>query len=110
VIQGLKLDVPAAELSEKLLQLIHSQESRVSACELRMQRADAIEQSIDGASRILDELGWKGGFDSLRKQLARKRSRHLRSRAWLAFIRNHLVQGEVYRLGERDMWFIALLA
>jgi hypothetical protein len=108
VIEGLKLDVSAAELSERLSKVIESHESRAVECGTRMRRLGAIEGTSDAGS-ILTELGWKGGVDSLRKRLARRRTRHLRSRAWLRFLRDHLAHGEVYRLGERDFWLVALL-
>lgn len=109
MIEGLKLDVSAAELSERLAKVVASHESRATGCTERLRRLAAIEREAEDAGRILSELGWKGGWDALQKRLAKKRSQHLRHAAWLAFLRDHLPQGEIYRLGERDLWLVAQL-
>src|SRR5688572_17985974 len=109
VIEGLKLDVSAAELSERLTKLIESHRSRATGCAERLRRLASIERETDDAGRMLRELGWQGGCDALQKRLAKQRARHLRHAAWLTFLRDHLPQGEIYRLGERDLWLVALL-
>ena len=109
MIEGLQLDVPAAELFRVLSRLIHADDSDAAGCELRMRRLNVLQQKTENAT-LLDELGWKGGFNSLRRRLLRKRCRHRRRRARLVFLRDHLIHGEVYRLGDRDMWLIALVA
>jgi hypothetical protein len=100
VIEGLKLDISAAELTRRLSETIASHESRVSGCEHRLRRLGEIERAVD-----LDpiELGWEGGYSNLRAALERKRTHHRDRALVLTFLRDHLVAGEVYRLSQEDL-------
>jgi hypothetical protein len=100
VIEGLKFDVSAEELSRRLGEAIASHESRVSGCERRLRRLEDIQRRTD-----LDPvgLGFDGGYPSLRAALDRRRAHHRDRALVLTFLRDHLVAGEVYRLNPDEL-------
>jgi hypothetical protein len=109
VIEGLKLDVPAEELAQRLSGLIAWHESRASGCDGRLQRLGEIKNEVQNIDGHLDDLGWDGGYDRLSDALGRKRTHH-RERAFvLEFLRDHLVAGEVYRLDAEDLRLAGLI-
>jgi hypothetical protein len=109
VIEGLKLDVPAEELAQRLSGLIAWHESRAGGCDHRLQRLGEIKDEVENIDRHLDDLGWDRGYDRLSDALERKRTHH-RERAFvLEFLRDHLVAGEVYRLGAEDLRMAGLI-
>jgi hypothetical protein len=109
VIEGLKLDVSAAELAQRLSGLIAWHESRASGCGDRLQRLGEIKHEVRNIDGHLDDLGWRGGFDRLSEALERKRVHHRKRAFVLEFLRDHLVAGEVYRLGAEDLRLAGLI-
>jgi hypothetical protein len=109
MIEGLKLDVSAQELVQRLAGLIAWHESRVSGCDDRLQRLCEIEKGIQDIDGHLDGLGWDSGYGGLIEALLRKRTEHRERASLLEFFRDHLVAGEVYRLDVRDLQLAGLL-
>ena len=109
VIEGLKLDVPAEELARRLSELIAWHESRARGCDDRLRRLAEIQAEVQNIDEYLDGLGWEGGLERLRGALERTRTHHRERAAVLAFLRDHLVKGEVYRLDLQDLRFAGLL-
>ena len=109
VIEGLKLDVPAEELARRLSELIAWHESRARGCDDRLRRLAEIQAEVQNIDEYLDGLGWEGGLERLRGALERTRTHHRERAAVLAFLRDHLVEGEVYRLDLQDLRFAGLL-
>jgi hypothetical protein len=107
LIDGLKFDVSAEELSRRLGEAIASHESRITGCERRLRRLEDIQRRTD-----LDpvELGSNGGYPSLRAALERRRTYHRERAAALTFLRDHLVAGEVYRLNPDELRLAEIIA
>jgi hypothetical protein len=103
MIEGLKLDVSAEELAQRLSGLIAWHESRARGCDGRLRRLGEIEEEVQNIDADLDALGWGGGYDRLSEALERKRMHHLERASMLEFLRDHLVAGEVYRLDVEDL-------
>lgn len=109
MIEGLKLDVSAEELAQRLSGLIAWHESRASGCDDRLQRLGEIKNEVQNIDGDLDDLGWDRGFDRLRDALERKRTHHRDRASVLEFLRDHLVAGEVYRLDVEDLRLTGLI-
>jgi hypothetical protein len=110
VIEGLKVDVSAQELVQRLAGLIAWHESRVSGCDDRLLRLGEIKTEIQDIECHLDAIGWDSGYGGLVEALERKRTEHRERVSLLEFLRDHLVAGEVYRLDVRDLQRAGLLA
>jgi hypothetical protein len=109
VIEGLKLDVSAEELAQRLSRLSAWHESRASGCDARLQRLAEINGELQNIDIYLDGLGWDGGYVGLHAALERKRTHHRERASALEFLRDHLVAGEVYRLDVKDLRFAGLV-
>jgi hypothetical protein len=109
MIEGLKLDVSAQELVQRLADLIAWHESRVGGCDDRLRRLCEIEKDIQDIDGHLDGLGWDSGYGGLVEALERKRTEHGERVSLLQFFRDHLVAGEVYRVDVRDLQLAGLL-
>ena len=109
MIEGLKLDVSAAELAQRLSRLSAWHESRASGCDDRLRRLGEINAELQNLDSCLDRLGWDGGCARLSAALERKRTHHRDRASVLEFLRDHLVKGETYRLDVKDLRFAGLL-
>ena len=109
MIEGLRLDVSAEELARRLSELIAWHESRASGCGHRLRRLGEIKNGIQNIDGRLDDLCWDGGYDRLTQALAGKLMHHRERASLLEFLRDHLVEGEVYRLDLQDLRFAGLL-
>ena len=109
MIEGLKLDVSAAELTQRFSGAIAWHRSRASGCAVRLRRLGEIEDEVQHIDADLDALGWDGGYGGLREALERKRTYHLERASVLEFLRDHLVAGEVYRLDMEDLRWAGLI-
>ena len=109
MIEGLKLDVSAEELAQRLSRLSAWHESRASGCDDRLRRLGEINAELQNLDSCLDRLGWAGGCARLSAALERKRTHHRERASVLEFLRDHLVKGEVYRLDVQDLRFAGLL-
>ncbi len=110
VIEGLKLDVPAEELARRLSELIAWHESRARGCDDRLRRLAEIQAEVQNIDEHLDGLGWEGGLERLRGALERTRAHHRERAGVLAFLRDHLVTTEVYRLDVDDLRLTGLIS
>jgi hypothetical protein len=110
MIEGLKLDVSAEELAQRLSGLIAWHESRARGCDGRRRRLGEIEEEVQNIDADLDALGWGWGYESLSEALERKRIYHLERASMLEFLRDHLVAGEVYRLDVEDLRLAGVVA
>ena len=110
MIEGLKLDVSAEELAQRLSTLIAWHAFRAAGCDDRLQRLGRINSAFQNVDRYLDGIGWNGGQDRLAAALERKRTHHRGRASVLEFLRDHLVKGEVYRLAVQDLRSTGLFA
>jgi hypothetical protein len=110
VIEGLKLDVPAEELAQRLSTSIAWHAFRAGGCDDRLQRLGRIDSEFQAVDRYLEGIGWSGGQARLAAALERKRTHHRRRASALEFVRDHLAKGEVYRLGLDDLRLTGLFA
>jgi len=100
VIEGLKLDVRADELVERLGERIAHHRERAAAYEAQLARLGEVVPEVGEDDPVLD------GFRAPERpqvSLERKRGEHAGRAEVLAFIRDHIVRGEVYRLDEEDL-------
>ncbi len=97
MIHGLLIDVKAEELVELLRKRVVHHESSAKACEvaLRKQPKRRHPPEDDGVASSVAE--------SPVQRLARRKREHAERATALAFVRDHLVQGETYRLSDRDL-------
>jgi hypothetical protein len=109
MIEGLKLDVSAAELTERFSGLIAWHRSRAGGCAVRLRRLGEIQSEVRNIDADLDALGWDGGCNRLTEALERKRTHHLECASVLEFLRDHLAAGEVYRLDAEDLRWAGLI-
>ena len=106
MIDGIRIDVTAEELVRHLDERIRYHHDRATECDRRADRFG----NADRAPGIDDEdepmmSCWPGFVHELERRAARHRNRE----ALLAFLRNHVVAHEIYRLSERDLKSVELL-
>lgn len=100
MIHGLLLDVKADELIARLRVRVAHHESKAKAYELQLRKqakaSQTLEEDHDGGLRL-------SAPESPVQKLARKKREHAERAVALKFVRDHVVRGEVYRLGESDL-------
>jgi hypothetical protein len=99
MIQGIQLDVTAAELIERLGDRIAHHRSRAAACEAQLETLAGVETETYSADESIARIRFGSPREGLRERLREHRARA----AFLTFLRDHLVPNETYRLTERDL-------
>lgn len=105
MIEGLKLDIKAEELIQRLEERIAHHRSKAESYGLQLEKLGEI-QPIEEEEDI---LSLSRGRESPRITLERKLKEHMDRAAILKFLRDHVVQGEVYRLSEHDLRLAEIL-
>ena len=105
MIEGLKLDVRAEELKTRIGARIAEHQARVDAYARQLKRLADIEPEPDDDDVVSEIRG--GG--SPRSAVERKHQQHSERVSLLTFLRDHLVEGEVYRLSQEDLRFAEFL-
>ena len=100
MIHGLKLDVGADELIQKIDDRLTHHQGRVAAYQLQLQKLDAIEPRDEDDDDPISSLR---GRESPKESVERKAREHQERTEVLTFLRDHVVRGEVYRLDEDDL-------
>lgn len=100
MIQGLQLEVKAEELGERIGARIAHHKAQVKACEARLKELRTVRESL---KEDRDTVLAIKGADIPGEAIARKLRKHEERAASLAFLRDHLVRGEVYRLNDHDL-------
>jgi len=101
MIEGLTVAVRGAEIVERLSARIAHHQERVRTCERRLAQAagEADDPEDDQGDAIF--VGPQPG--SPRRRIERRLRGHQERILTLAFMRDHLVPDEVYRLSEGDL-------
>jgi hypothetical protein len=105
MIEGLKLDIRADELMQRLDSRIAHHRAKADAYDSQLLKLGEIEPSLEDD----DVMGALRGRESPRASLERKRHEHLERVEVLTFLREHIVNTEVYRLDEQDLRMAELL-
>ena len=108
MIEGLKVDVTADEVTRLLEGRIAHHEEIAGDCEDRHARLSGISSPDPDDTEECLALSWPPYLEHLERRAQRHRDRA----QTLAFLRDHVVAHEIYRLGEADlralhMWPIA---
>lgn len=99
MIQGLQLDVRAEELIERLDARIAHHRSRAASYEAQLDKLAEVQADPEEADDPIRALR----HGSPREGLDRKFREHRDRAAFLTFLREHIVSGEIYRLEESDL-------
>ena len=105
MIEGLKLDVRTEELKTRIGARIAEHQAKVDGYARQLQRLVDIGPDPEDDS-VLSEF--RGG-GSPRSAVERKHQQHSERVALLTFLRDHLVEGEIYRLSQEDLRFAEFL-
>lgn len=100
--KNVTLDVPSTELVARLTGRIRWHRSRAEALGTQL---EAWVPTKDGVERRLDD--WQR--DTARKEMERKCREHEERSVFLAFVRDHLARGVVYRLGGSDLRMLEIM-
>lgn len=100
--KSITLDVSGGELVGRLTTRIRWHRSRAETLGLALK---AQLPAKEGAERGLDD--WRR--DAEMKELARKCREHEERSVFLAFVRDHLARGAVYRLGGSDLRMLEIM-
>ena len=104
MIEGLKVDVTADELIRVLEERIDSHREIAEDCEQRRARLEAITTPDPEDTEQQLAAAWPGYLENLERRAERHRDRAYA----LAFLRDHVIAHEVYRLGEDDLEILHL--
>ena len=100
--KSVTLDVRGVELVARLTGRIRWHRSRAEALGMEL---EARVPAKDEAERGFDD--WRR--DVAAKEMERKRREHEERSVFLAFVRDHLARGVVYRLGSSDLHMLEIM-
>jgi hypothetical protein len=103
VINGFRIEMTADELIRHLDARIAHHHAAASECETKRIRFEAVGSLPDDEES--EDLGVWPGYGA---ELERRVEGHKRKQATLAFLRNHVIAHEIYRLGEHDLRLLEL--
>ena len=99
MIDGLKIDVTAAELEGHLRE----------RSEYHAARSIAYKSQAVGVQEIQEEDGGSVNYtNSPSRSLSESAENHRKKSAYYLFLADHIVKGEIYRLTERDLGEIGI--
>lgn len=105
MVDGFRIEMTADEIVQHLDARIHHHRTAASDCDARRLRFEAVgslTEEDDGEVPFL--AGWPG----YGAELERRTEDHKRREATLAFLRDHVIAREIYRLGEQDLRLLEL--
>jgi len=106
MIEGLKLDIGAEELVQRLQERITYHRSKAESYGAQLEKLGEIQTPGEDEEDI---VSLTRGRESPRLTIERKVKEHLDRAAILTFLRDHIVPGEVYRLNEHDLRMAEIL-
>jgi hypothetical protein len=107
VIEDFKIDMTAEEILGHLDARIQGHRDRAARCDAKRLRLEGVHEPIGPNEDDEDQqlaMCWPGYVEELERRV----ERHRRHEAALAFLRDHVVAHEIYRLGESDLRFLEL--
>ena len=104
MIEGLKVDLTADELTRLLEERIDHHQDVAADCDTRRIRLQAVTTPDPDDTDQQLAAAWPAFADNL----GRRAERHRDRAAALQFLRDHVVAGEIYRLGEADLGMLQL--
>jgi hypothetical protein len=105
VIDGFRIEMTADELAQHLNARIEHHRRAAADCEAKRDRLEAVAPPDAEPD---DEAPMFACWPGYAMELERRGDRHKQSEAALAFLRDHVVAREIYRLGERDLKLLEL--
>ena len=105
MIDGFRIDVTSQELEGLLDSRIRQHQDLADDCERRRCRLEG--RPLDPASDDTDEQ-LAAAWAAFPEELARRAQRHRDRAEALSFVREHVITGEVYRLGRGDLCLLKI--
>ena len=106
MVDGFRIEMTADELIQHLDTRIQHHRTAATECDTKRIRFEAVgslpEEEEDGEVPFL--AAWPG----YGAELERRAEGHKRKEATLAFLRDHVIAQEIYRLGEHDLRLLEL--
>jgi hypothetical protein len=99
VIEGFRIEVTADELSRLLDRRVQYHRDEAAECDRKRIRADSITSSHPADPEEQLAVCW----DGYREHVARRAEHHRYQESVLAFLRDHLLTYEIYRLDLSDL-------
>ena len=106
MIDGIRIDLTADELTRHLDERIRHHHERAADCDRRAQRVADIQSPTENDE---DEEPMIACWPSMVHDMERRAAKHRSREALLVFLRNHVVANEIYRLSELDLKSVELL-
>jgi hypothetical protein len=104
MIEGLKVDLTADELTRLLQERIEHHREIADDCVIRRARLQTVTTPDPEDTEEQLAAAWPAYLDNLERRAERHRDRA----EALHFLREHLVAHEIYRLGEEDLGMLRL--
>lgn len=102
VIEGLHIDVEAAELSDLLMQRAAYHNKRVEYYETKVKELEKVEATMAEEAERINKMSNSSPRDEVRAARAEAQS-HREKASSYKFLAAHVVVGATYRLGEHDL-------
>jgi hypothetical protein len=104
IVHGIKLTVSGRELGVRLTDRIRWHRERGDALVTQMKRLEDVERDAgDDLANVL------GRYDSPRVALDKKLREHQERASFLAFVRDHIVAEQIYKLDSTDLRMTEIL-
>src|SRR5215831_12283416 len=100
MVDGFRIEMTAEELIQHLDARIQHHQSAAAECETKRVRFEAVGSLTDEDESEMPLLAAWPGYGA---ELERRVDGHKRKEATLAFLRDHVIACEIYRLGEDDL-------
>ncbi len=107
MIEGLKVDVRAGEIVDRLDERIRYHRARVECSEQQLAKTAAMGDEPDEEDGAMP---FPGAVPSPRFRIEHRLRGHQERIAALTFLREHVVEDEVYRLSEEDLTALEILS
>jgi hypothetical protein len=105
VVDGFRIEMTADEVIQHLETRIEHHRSAANECNIKRIRFEAVGAPPDDEEGEGHFLAIWPGYGA---ELERRTELHRHKEATLAFLRDHVIAREVYRLGERDLKLLEL--
>jgi hypothetical protein len=105
VVDGFRIEITAEELIQHLDARVQHHRTAAAECETKRVRFEAVGSLPEEEEGEMAMLGAWPGYGA---ELERRADGHKRKEATLAFLREHVIAREIYRLGEDDLRLLEL--
>ena len=105
MVDGFRIEMTAEELIQHLDMRIQHHRAAAAECETKRVRFEAVGTLPEEEDSEMSLLAAWPGYGA---ELERRVDGHKRKEATLAFLRDHVIASEIYRLGEDDLRLLEL--